>query len=76
MEKQTLAEKVGKNLKDLIKKSKFKTQERFAVEGMKVDPVTVRRWISHGIRDINTIYEISTILEVDMMELLTIEGGR
>ena len=76
MEKQTLAEKAGKNLKDLIKKSKFKTQERFAVEGMKVDPVTVRRWISHGIRDINTIYEISTILEVDMMELLTIEGGR
>ena len=73
MEKQTLAEKAGKNLKDLIKKSKFKTQERFAVEGMKVDPVTVRRWISHGIRDINTIYEISTILEVDMMELLKIE---
>ena len=76
MEKQTLAEKAGKNLKDLIKKSKFKTQERFAVDGMKVDPVTVRRWISHGIRDINTIYEISTILEVDMMELLKIEGGR
>ena len=73
MEKQTLAEKAGKNLKDLIKKSKFKTQERFAVDGMKVDPVTVRRWISHGIRDINTIYEISTILEVDMMELLKIE---
>ena len=76
MEKQTLAEKAGKNLKDLIKKSKFKTQEKFAVDGMKVDPVTVRRWISHGIRDINTIYEISTILEVDMMELLKIEGGR
>ena len=70
MDKITLAETVGKNLKKLIKKSKYKTQDKFANEGMKVDPVTVRRWIAHGIRDINTIYEISTILEVDIKELL------
>lgn len=70
MEKQTLAEKVGKNLKILIKKSKYKTQEKFANEGMKVDPVTVRRWIAHGIRDVNTIYEISVILEVEISDLL------
>ena len=69
MEKQTLAEKVGKNLKILIKKSKYKTQEKFATDGMKVDPVTVRRWIAYGIRDINTIYEISVTLEIEMNEL-------
>ena len=69
MEKITVSEKVGKNLKTLIKKSKYKTQEKFAIEGIKVDPVTVRRWIAHGIRDINTIYEISIILEVDITDL-------
>ena len=37
---------------------------------MKVDPVTVRRWIAHGIRDVNTIYEISVILEVEISDLL------
>ena len=64
-----LSEKVGKNLKIIIKNSKFKTQERFALEGMHVDSVTVRRWIAHGIRDINTIYEISQILDIKMEDL-------
>ena len=70
MKKQKLAERIGQNLKILIKRSKYKTQDRFAIEGMHVDPVTVRRWIANGIRDINTIYEISLILEVDIMDLL------
>lgn len=69
MKKNQLAKNVGKNLKILIRNSKFKTQEKFAVEGMNVDPVTVRRWICNGIRDVNTIYEISEVLEVDFMEL-------
>lgn len=69
MEKITVSEKVGKNLKFLIKKSKYRTQDKFAIEGIKVAPVTVRRWIAHGIRDINTIYEISIILEVDITDL-------
>ena len=37
---------------------------------MYVDPVTVRRWIAHGIKDINTIAEIAKIFNVDFMELL------
>ena len=69
-QKITLAEKAGQNLKNLIKESEYKTQERFAVEGIGVDPVTVRRWISHGIKDINTIQEIADIFGVDFMELI------
>lgn len=64
-----LSERVGKNLKKFIKESKFKTQEKFAIEGMNVDSVTVRRWIAHGIRDINTIYEISKVLGIDFTDL-------
>ena len=70
MENVKLSEKVGINLKILIKKSKFKTQERFATEGMNVDAVTVRRWIAHGIRDINTINEISKVLNINIDELI------
>ena len=65
----TPAERAGKNLKNLIKESKFKTQENFAYEGIHVDPVTVRRWIAHGIKDVNTIQEIANIFGVDFMEL-------
>lgn len=65
-----ISERIGKNLKKLIKQSKFKTQDKFAVEGVNVDPVTVRRWIAHGIKDINTIYEISIVLDVSLEELL------
>lgn len=69
-QKITLSEKIGRNLKNLIKTSKFKTQDRFATEGMFVDPATVRRWISRGIKDINTIQEIVDVLEIDFWELL------
>lgn len=65
-----LSEKVGYNLKRLIKESDFKTQEQFAVLGICVDPVTVRRWIAHGVKDINTIVEIADILKVPLEELL------
>ena len=57
------------NLKVLIKKSKYKTQDNFAKEGIHVDPTTVRRWIAHGIRDINVIEEIAEILDINFMEL-------
>ena len=65
----TLAKKAGKNLKNLIKNSKFKTQEEFA-EVMFVDPSTVRRWIAHGIRDLNLIEQIAIVFGIDFMELL------
>ena len=61
---------VGINLKKLIKESKFKTQEKFACEGMHVDPTTVRKWIKNGIESIVTISEIARILDVSFMELL------
>lgn len=66
----SLSERVGKNLKRLIKDSKYCTQENFAINGIHVDPVTVRRWIAYGIKDIDTIYEISLLLDVEIKELL------
>ena len=64
-----LSEKIGKKLKCLIKVSKFRTQEKFAY-AMNVDPVTVRRWIAYGIKDIDTINEICMLLEINFKELL------
>ena len=69
-QKLSLSEKAGKNLKKLIKLSEFKTQEKFAEKGMCVDPTTVRRWIAHGIRDVNTIEEIAEVLNVSFEALL------
>ena len=64
-----LPEKAGKNLKNLIKKSKWKTQEGFAY-AMNVDPTTVRRWLANGIKSLDTIEEIAIKLDIDFMELL------
>ena len=75
MENETLAKKIGRNLKIMIKKSKYRTQDQFANE-MNVDPVTVRRWIAHGIRDINTIFEIANVLDVDIMDLIKFESRK
>lgn len=66
----SIAQKAGKNLKNLIKNSKFKTQDAFANDGMHVDPVTVRRWIHSGIKDVNTLEEIAKIFDIDFMELI------
>lgn len=63
------SKKVGENLKNLIKESKFRTQANFA-ERMYVDDSTVRKWISHGIQNINLIMEIADLLEIDFLELL------
>lgn len=62
-------ERAGKKLKNLIKESKFKTQERFAEE-MSVDPTTVRRWIAYGVNQLDTIEELAEHLDVDFMEFL------
>lgn len=63
------SQKVGKNLKNLIKNSKYKTQDRFAYEGIYVDPSTVRRWIKYGIKDVDIIERIAEIFNVDFEEL-------
>ena len=65
----TLAEKAGKNLKNLIKNSKYRTQDKFA-EAIYVDPSTVRRWIANGIRDLNLIEEIAEFFGIDFQELI------
>ena len=63
------SERVGTNLKRLIKESKFHTQEAFA-EACYTDARVVRRWIKDGIKNIDTINFVATTLNVDVMALL------
>ncbi len=65
----TAAQRAGKNLKTLIKSHGY-TQDKFACEVMFVDPVTVRRWIASGIKDVNTIEQICEIFNIELMDLL------
>ena len=67
-EELTLAQKVGKNLKVLIKQSIYKTQAKFA-EAIGVAEVTVRRWIYNGVSDIDRIKDIADLLEVEIESL-------
>lgn len=62
--------KVGHNLKNLIKNSTWKTQERFACEAMFVDPTTVRRWLKNGIKDLTLIEEICRVFNIDLVDIL------
>ena len=61
-------EKVGENLKRLIKESEYRTQERFAEEAY-VDVRTVRRWVQK-LDSISTVVYIARVLDVDVMALL------
>lgn len=63
-----MSARAGKNLKRIIKEKGF-TQEQFA-EQMYVDPTTVRRWLAHGIKDIDTISTIAGFFDVDVMDIL------
>ncbi len=63
-----MSARAGKNLKRIIKEKGF-TQEQFA-EQMYVDPTTVRRWLAHGIKDIDTISTIAEIFDKDVMDIL------
>lgn len=62
-------ERIGGNLKRLIKESEYRTQERFA-EAAYVDVRTVRRWLQRGIDSITTVVTIAQVLDVDVMALL------
>ena len=64
----SMSARAGKNLKRIIKEKGF-TQEQFA-EQMYVDPTTVRRWLAHGIKDIDTISTIAKIFDMDVMDIL------
>ena len=66
---QMTPEKIGTNLKRLIKESKYRTQERFA-DAAFVDVRTVRRWIQNGIDSITTVAMVADVLGVDVKALL------
>jgi len=68
MMQDSMSARAGKNLKRIIKEKGF-TQEQFA-EQMYVDPTTVRRWLAHGIKDIDTISTIAEIFDIDVMDIL------
>lgn len=68
MMRDSMSARAGKNLKRIIKEKGF-TQEQFA-EQMYVDPTTVRRWLAHGIKDIDTISTIAEIFDIDVMDIL------
>lgn len=62
-------ERVGSNLKRLIKESKYRTQEAFA-EAVDADVRTVRRWVQK-LDSISTVVYIAEVLDVDVMALLS-----
>lgn len=73
MSQQTdLAKIAGQNLKRSIKQSPYRTQTNFA-DAAHVDPTTVRRWIAHGIKDINLIQEIAKLFDMDAIEFLSLK---
>lgn len=69
MKPKKLSIAVGRNLKNIIKKSKYKTQEVFAAE-YGTDVRTVSRWVNEGLRDLDAIQDIALFLNVDVFELL------
>ena len=69
LKKNSLAQRVGKKLKILIKNSKWKTQKSFSNE-IGVHPATIRRWINKGINDLNTIALIVSVMNIELEDLL------
>lgn len=63
------SDRVGANLKRLIKESEYRTQERFS-EAVDKDPRTVRRWIQNGVDSLYVLENIAEALDVDVMALL------
>lgn len=61
-------ERIGGNLKRLIKESEFRTQEEFAL-AVGADVRTVRRWVQK-LDSISTIVHIAKVLQVDVTALL------
>jgi hypothetical protein len=62
-------ERIGNNLKHLIKESEYRTQEAFA-EAVGADVRTVRRWVQNGIDSIFTVAMVADVLDVDEKALL------
>ena len=62
-------ERIGSNLKHLIRESEYRTQEAFA-EAVGADVRTVRRWVQK-LDSISTVVYIAEVLDVDVMALLS-----
>lgn len=60
----------GQKLKNLIKESKWKTQEEFAFE-FGIEDRTVRRWIHSGIAKVDVIKELADFFEVDFLSFFS-----
>ena len=61
---------VGANLKRTIKKSKWRTQEKFS-EAFGAEVRTVGRWCNQGIDKLSLVQQIADFLEIDVFALLS-----
>ncbi|MBO5287511.1 MAG: helix-turn-helix transcriptional regulator [Clostridia bacterium] len=60
----------GDNLREIIKKSRWKTQEKFA-EAKCVDVKTVNRWVNGGINRFDLAEELADFIGIDVYSLIT-----
>lgn len=68
---QALCLVAGAKLKQLIKQSKYKTQEEFAFE-FGIDVRTIGRWINRGIDSLSTIEQIAEFFGVAVSDILSL----
>ena len=65
---KTINQIIGANLKRLIKKSKYRTQENFSFE-FGIELRTLSRWLNGSISDIGDIIYMANALGVDFRSL-------
>ena len=68
MSEKTINQIIGANLKRLIKKSKYRTQENFSFE-FGIELRTLSRWLNGSISDIGDIIYMANALGVDFRSL-------
>ena len=68
---QDLGLVAGAKLKQLIKQSKYKTQEEFAFE-FGADVRTIGRWINNGIDSLSTIQKIADFFGIAVSYILSL----
>ncbi len=68
---QDLGLVAGAKLKQLIKQSKYKTQEEFAFE-FGADVRTIGRWINNGIDSLSTIQKIADFFGIAVSDILSL----
>ncbi len=68
MSEKTINQIIGANLKRLIKKSKYRTQENFSFE-FGIELRRLSRWLNGSISRIEDIVYMANALEVDFRSL-------